>query len=167
MSSLFCSHAWFACWVGLGRFRTFGAPRMAFKVEKPSRRGVGLQSYGPYCFYQFFGSCPCALCTHTCVSCCHSSLIGSHTAAPSRSWDHWLRQTSRPHCGYTLIWPNEQIESETLHGTGSLEDPLQWYLLEFTHVVNWIPNPEDKVINKTGHPAYWTRHIETLKCQPT
>ena len=27
---------------------------------------------------------------------------------------------------------NEQIESETLHSTGSLEDPLQWYFLEFT-----------------------------------
>jgi len=24
-----------------------------------------------------------------------------------------------------------------------------------------------KVINKTGHPAYWTRHKETLNCQPT
>ena len=24
-----------------------------------------------------------------------------------------------------------------------------------------------KVINKTGHPAYWTRRKETLNCQPT
>jgi hypothetical protein len=37
---------------------------------------------------------------------------------------HWLRQTSRPHCGYTLIWLNKQIESETLQDTESLEDPL-------------------------------------------
>jgi hypothetical protein len=56
--------------------------------------------------------------------CVYSALRGCHTAAPSRSRDKWLRQTSRPHCGCTLIQLNEQIESETLHGTGFLEDPL-------------------------------------------
>jgi hypothetical protein len=38
---------------------------------------------------------------------------------------------------YTLIWLGEQIVSEeTLHGTGSLEDPLYWYLLICSHVAN-------------------------------
>ena len=32
------------------------------------QRSEFFASRGPYCFYQFSGSCPCALCTHMCVS---------------------------------------------------------------------------------------------------
>ena len=43
---------------------------------------------------------------HTCI-CVYSALRGCHTAAPSRSWDPWLRRTSRPQCGYILTSLNE------------------------------------------------------------
>ena len=55
-------------------------PRKASKVEKPSSRGVVAQiaSRGPYCFYQFSGSCPCALSAHMYVClllCVYSALL--------------------------------------------------------------------------------------------
>jgi len=95
----------------------------------------------------------------------YSALRGCHTASPSRSWDQWIRQTFRPHCGYTLIiWLNEQIESEILHGTGSFEEnplmvPLRVHMLSIDYQ-NHHQIQKIKVIDNTGHPAYWTRHKE-------
>jgi hypothetical protein len=40
---------------------------------------------------------------------------------PFRSWYRLLRH-SQFQCGYTLIWLCGQIEAETLHGKGSLEE---------------------------------------------
>jgi hypothetical protein len=51
------------------------------------------------------------------------------------------------------------------------ESPLIVPLRMLSHILSiddqnyQIQNIE--VINKTGHPAYWTRHIQTLNCQPT
>jgi len=108
-------------------------PRKASKVGKPSSRGVSyLHRVVPIASTSSLAHA-LALSAHMYVCLLlwvYSALRGCHTAGPSWSWDQWIRQASRPHCGYTLIiWLNEQIESETLHGTGSFEDP--WYLLEF------------------------------------
>jgi len=131
----------------------------------------GLHRCGPECFYQFSGSCPWLRSLHTrmCVYQCHSSLRGCHTAAPSRSWNQWLRQTSRPHCSYTLIWLNKKNwRPYTVQGLLRIHSNST---LECSHVVIWwseLSNPEGK-----GYQWNWPYNllnntfIDTLNCQPT
>jgi hypothetical protein len=64
-----------------------------------------------------------------------SFLVGCHTTVPSQSWDRL---------------------SETLHGKGSLKDPLKRYFLKCPHVVNYyqLSNLEDKGSIRLAQPAY-------------
>ena len=102
--------------------------------------------------------------------CVYSALGRRHTAAPSRSWDPWIIQTSRPQCGYILTSLSERtniIGDLTQHRVswGSLlMVPLKVHMFSIDYQNYQIQ--KIKVINKTGHPAYWTKHIETLNCQP-
>ena len=87
-----------------------------------------------------------------------------------RSWDPWLRRTSRPQCGYILTSLNKRtnrIGDLTRHRVswGSpLMVPLRVHMLSIDYHNYQIQ--KIKVINKTGHSDYWTRHKETLNCQP-
>jgi len=54
-------------------------PRKASKVKNFSRRGVGLHCCGPYCFYKFFVSCLCTLCTHKHTHTHTHTLTHTHT----------------------------------------------------------------------------------------
>jgi len=82
-------------------------PRKASKVEKPSRRGVSSLHRWSLMLLPDLWLMPLRS-LHTCI-CVYSALRGCHTAAPSRSWDPWLRRTSWPQCGYILTSLNKRI----------------------------------------------------------
>jgi len=151
-------------------------PRKASKVEKPSSRGVSSLHRWSLMLLPVLWPMPlCALCTHMCV-CIYYSESTQLSVVPTlllllRSWDPWLRRTSRPQCGFKLTSLSKRtnrIGHLTRHRVswGSpLMVPLRVHMLSIDYQNYQIQ--KIKVINKTSHPAYWTRHKVTLNCQPT
>ena len=152
---------------------------MRLRTKKGLQGGKTIQqrseffaSRGTYCSYQFHGSCPCALCTHVCVS---TTLCLLSFASLPHCWSFPelgpMTQTdlSASMC-YILTSLNKRtnrIGDLTRHRIfwGSpLMVPLRVHMLSIDYQNYQIQRI--KVINKTGHPAYWTRHKETLNCQP-
>ena len=148
--------------------------RMASKVEKPSSRGVSSLHRWSLMLLPVLWLMPlCALCTHVCVS---TTLC-------------LLSSASLPHCcSFPELGPMTQIDlsaslllhldniNEQTNRIGDLTQyrvswgsplmiPLRVHMLSIDYQNYQIQ--KIKVINKTGHPAYWTRHKETLNCQPT
>jgi len=71
---------------------------------------------------------------------------------------------------YTLIWLGEQIESETLHGTGSFRGPSNGTsqnarLLSIDYQI--YHNQKIKIVNQTGKSSLLNKTYIFLSCQPT
>ena len=112
-------------------------PRKASKVEKPSSRGVSsLHCNGLRMLLPVLNIHACALSAHTRVRMPISANATTHL---------WLAATPLSLLGagtvysdilgllcYTLIWLCKQLESETIHGTGSFKDPLNGTLKMLT-----------------------------------
>jgi hypothetical protein len=149
-------------------------PRKASKVEKPSSRGVSSLHRWSLMLLPVLWLMPLRS-LHTCMCVYYSVSTQLYVASTLllllRSWDPWLRRTSRPQCGYILTSLNKRtnrIGDLTRHRVSwwsPLMVPLRVHMLSIGYQNYQIQ--KIKVINKTGHPAYWTRHNETLNCQPT
>jgi len=103
--------------------------------------------------------------------CVYSVLCGCHTAA--RSFPELGQMT---HTDLSApLWLHVSINERTnrigdlrryrVSWGCSLMVPLRVHMLSIDYQNYQVQ--KIKVINKTGHPACWTRQTETLNCQPT
>jgi len=112
----------------------------------------------------------CALCTHVCVS-TTLCLLSFGSLPHCCSFPELGPMTQTDFSASLLLHLdniNEQIESEPYTHRVSWESPLMVPLRVHMLSIDYqnYQIQKIKVINKTGHPARWTRHIETLNCQP-
>jgi len=164
-----CSISWMASLIdNLGAF----GPRKASKVEKPSSRGVSYLHRWSLMLLPVLWPMPLVRSLHTCM-CVYYSVSTQLWVATTLLLLPGLMTQIDISASLLLHLDNinertNRIGDLTRHRVswGSpLMVPLRVHMLSIDYQNYQIQKV--KVINKTGHPAYWTRHKETLNCQPT